>query len=188
MESENDNTNHLEILAKSFKDIFETFVDDETKDFINDVSNADPKEKINLFSKYIKDHEDSFGSEGIKSGFSFRPCGFKETCDFKSDARETCDEPCEFKESHVSRDPREPNETDIDDLVKQKRDIESKIDNLSEEDKIDFWVRYHNIPNDVNEKLDVLISTITTLNSNVNERFDDINTDITILKKHMHNK
>ena len=181
MESENDNTNHLEILTKSFKDIFETFVDDETKDFINDVSKADPKEKINLFSKYIKDHEDSFGSEGIKSAFSFRPCGFK------SDVRETYIP----REPNVSREPRESNDpelSDIVDLVKQKRDIDTKIDNLSEEDKNDFWIRYHNIPNDVNEKLDVLISTITTLNSNVNERFDDINTEITILKKHMHNK
>ena len=72
---------------------------------------------------------------------------------------------------------------DIDELVIQKRQIEERINLLSDEDKNNFWVKYHNIPNDINEKIDVLISSLTILNSNINEKFDDINTEITILKK-----
>lgn len=72
---------------------------------------------------------------------------------------------------------------DIDELVIQKRQIEERINLLSDEDKNNFWVKYHNIPNDINEKIDVLISSLTILNSNINENFDDINTEITILKK-----
>lgn len=159
MSEENNNTNHLEILTKSFKDMFETFIDDDTKELINDISNADPKEKVNLFSKYMKEH-----ASELNSSVSFGTCLGNENCE-----AETCD----------------IDGSDIDNLVKQKRVIDSKIENLSEKDKFDFWIKYHNIPNNTNEKLDVLVSTLTTLNANINERFDDINTEITILKKHI---
>lgn len=132
--------------VKSLKDIFNSFVDDETKELINNFSNANHEEKAGLLRNFLIDKQNNlFDSRNIHS-------------------------------DNIHSD-------DIDELVIQKRQIEERINLLSDEDKNNFWVKYHNIPNDINEKIDVLISSLTILNSNINEKFDDINTEITILKK-----
>lgn len=132
--------------VKSLKDIFNSFVDDETKELINNFSNANHEEKAGLLRNFLIDKQNNlFDSRNIHS-------------------------------DNIHSD-------DIDELVIQKRQIEERINLLSDEDKNNFWVKYHNIPNDINEKIDVLISSLSILNSNINEKFDDINTEITILKK-----
>lgn len=145
MVKEEDTTDTTDTV-KSLKDIFNSFVDDETKELINNFSNANHEEKAGLLRNFLIDKQNNlFDSRNIHS-------------------------------DNIHSD-------DIDELVIQKRQIEERINLLSDEDKNNFWVKYHNIPNDINEKIDVLISSLTILNSNINEKFDDINTEITILKK-----
>ena len=80
---------------------------------------------------------------------------------------------------------------DIDELVREKKIINSKIANLSEKDQIEFWAKYHDIPTevDVNNKLDTVLDSIKILNSNMienfNEKLDDIYTELSILRKNM---
>lgn len=148
MVKEEDTTDTTDTV-KSLKDIFNSFVDDETKELINNFTSANHEEKAGLFRNFLIDKQyNLFDSRNIHSDHS--------------------------DNTHSD---------DIDELVIQKRQIEERINLLSDEDKNNFWVKYHNIPNDINEKIDVLISSLTILNSNINEKFDDINTEITILKK-----
>ena len=144
-----DEKNHVDIFTNSIKEMFNSFIDEDTKEFINNMSQAKPEEKAELFKNYLKEQHNS-----------------------------TCKSPIIKYNTAKS---------DIDALVRQKREIEDKIQNLSEEDRIYFWIKYHNIPNDTNEKIDVLTTALTALNSNINEKFDDINTEITIMKKHIGN-
>lgn len=144
-----DEKNHVDIFTNSIKEMFNSFIDEDTKEFINNMSQAKPEEKAELFKNYLKEQQ-----------------------------KTTCKSPI-IKYNTTN--------SDIDALVEQKREIENKIQDLSEEDKKLFWIKYHNIPNDTNEKIDVLTAALTTLNSNINEKFDDINTEITILKKHIGN-
>lgn len=80
---------------------------------------------------------------------------------------------------------------DIDNLVKEKKIINSKIANLSEKDQIEFWAKYHDIPTetDLNNKLDTILDSIKTLNFNIidnfNEKLDDIYTELSIIRKNM---
>lgn len=144
-----DEKNHVDIFTNSIKEMFNSFIDEDTKEFINNMSQAKPEEKAELFKNYLKEQHNY-----------------------------TCKSPIIKYNTAKS---------DIDALVRQKREIEDKIQNLSEEDRIYFWIKYHNIPNDTNEKIDVLTTALTALNSNINEKFDDINTEITIMKKHIGN-
>ena len=147
------------ILTNYFKTMFESFVDDETKDFISKISKCDPKEKMRLTSEFMKNHNMNIPSYVFTS----------------------VDHSNEHEPN--SNEHSNEHESDIDSLVLERRNFESKIDNLSEKDRIQFWTKYHNIPNNVNEKLDIIVSTLTTLNSNIISNFDDINSEIAILKR-----
>jgi len=144
-----DEKNHVDLFTNSIKEMFNSFIDEDTKEFINNMSQAKPEEKAELLKNYLKEQQKS-----------------------------TCKSPIIKYNAENA---------DIDTLVEQKREIENKIQDLSEEDANLFWIKYHKIPNDTNEKIDVLTAALTTLNSNINEKFDDINTEITILKKYIGN-
>ena len=158
MVKEEDTTDTTDTV-KSLKDIFNSFVNDETKELINNFSNANHEEKAGLLRNFLIDKQNNlFDSRNIHSVHSDN-----------------------IHSDNIHSD--NTHSDDIDELVIQKRQIEERINLLSDENKNNFWVKYHNIPNDINEKIDVLISSLTILNSNINEKFDDINTEITILKK-----
>ena len=78
-------------------------------------------------------------------------------------------------------------EQDLDDLVRQKKYVNSKIANLSEDEQTEFWAKYHEIPTDkdVNNKLDVIAESIQILNKNFTEFSNEVCAELAILRNHM---
>ena len=88
---------------------------------------------------------------------------------------------------------------DISSLVAQKKAINYKIANLTPVEEMEFWAQYHNIPTEqvINKKLDQVLSRLESNKVNngnggnegriaeLEEKIDDIYTEITIIRKHL---
>ena len=66
---------------------------------------------------------------------------------------------------------------------KERNNLNATINKMPKKEQDVFWKRYHGTESEINDKLDILIETIALLNRNVNERFDDLESEIQILRK-----
>ena len=98
----------------------------------------------------------------------------------------------------INQNPNNPNtpntpveETLLDRYIRnqnEKKELEGEIANLSEDERQEFWASYYNIPT-IENKFDVLINSISTLNNNItsnfniHEKFDELLCEIQILRK-----
>lgn len=78
-----------------------------------------------------------------------------------------------------------PKSVNIEELVREKREINTKISQLSEQDQVEFWAKYHNIrtEKDIHNKLDTIFETLGQLNVNMIDNFNDIYAEIAILRQ-----
>lgn len=102
----------------------------------------------------------------------------------------------------ASGDSQVSSQTDLEALMQQLLKNESEalninrqIEKLSYKDRQRFWAKYHGVPLDETSiKLDTVISSLATLNSNIvnnfnyKEQLEDILDEIEILRKEMNSK
>jgi hypothetical protein len=102
----------------------------------------------------------------------------------------------------VNENVKSSSQTDVESLMQQLLKNESEalainrqIEKLSTKDKQRFWAKYHGVPLDETSiKLDTVISSLATLNSNIvnnfnyKEQLEDILDEIEILRKEMNSK
>ena len=142
------------------------------------------KNFIEIFTKDVKN---------IKENQDFR--------DFVSNVK-TCETQLKdvlenINESLDQKDGEETNEKveeDIDSLVNQYKHLESQIESLSKQQQKHFWATYHEIPvnsQNLNDKIEVIMSSLKTLNSNIvsnfnyEETLENILSEVQILRKEM---
>ena len=66
---------------------------------------------------------------------------------------------------------------------KDRNNLNATINKMPKSEQDDFWKKYHGIESEINDKLDVLIEMISLLNHNIRERFDDLESEIQIVRK-----
>ena len=77
--------------------------------------------------------------------------------------------------------------------INEKTSLDREISQLDEESQKEFWVKYHGVleQTEINDKLDVVLNSISELNSNIisnfnmEEKLDDILGEIQILRKEL---
>jgi len=166
MEEGSETDNPLKNITESFKKLFETVADEETRTFVsNMISEENHNERFKTFVNYLDKNCSDDQSRNFIKMMSQRP-----------------------DENEVKNVYEKLRKTkSLDELVLEKKNINSRIANLSEDEQVEFWSKYHNIPTDkdINNKLDTISESIQILNRNFNEFSNEIYTEISILRKQL---
>jgi arginyl-tRNA--protein-N-Asp/Glu arginylyltransferase len=126
--------------SKVIKEFFATFLDDETKDLVNKLSNTTTSEKFDLFREYSQKSKDKADKK-------------------KKEKDEVVQELNEQKDVN----------SNVNDLVQKERDLNAKLSSLSPAERKEYYAKLYQIPTDrdLHTKLDTILERLEDLSEEV---------------------
>jgi hypothetical protein len=145
--------------SKVIKEFFATFLDDETKDLVNKLSNTTTSEKFDLFREYSQKSKDKAD---------------------KADNADNADKKKKEKDEVVQElNEQKDVNSNVNDLVQKERDLNAKLSSLSPAERKEYYAKLYQIPTDrdLHTKLDTIL-----------ERLEDLSEEVAIIRRHLYTK